>query len=123
MPFGKVWEKAVEIFGRNQVRTFLVIGSGERRKSVVDGSAYLTELGVYPIIVSVRLIPGSILQDATPPCPPVMIEPYDEVSHILAQKAISHLKKVRQDASDVALVLIYQHFKNEKQKRWLLSKL
>lgn len=90
--YSKAWEKSVEIFGENQVSSFLIIGLGESRKSIINGAKYLSELGAYPFIVPLRPIPGSLLQDALPPSPELMIELYEEVSQILKKYNISSKK-------------------------------
>jgi radical SAM protein (TIGR04043 family) len=90
--YSKAWEKSVEIFGINQVSSFLIAGLGESRKSIIDGSIYLAERGVYPFLVPLRPIPGSLLQNASPPPPEFMIELYEEVSQILTKSNISSKK-------------------------------
>jgi len=40
-------------------------------------------LGVYPFLVPLRPIPGSLLENALPPAPELMIGIYEEVSEIL----------------------------------------
>jgi len=90
--YSKAWEKSVELFGLNQVSSFLIAGLGEGAQSIIDGSKYLLELGVYPFIVPLRPIPGSFLQNAIPPPPDLMIALYEEVSQILKVCNISSKK-------------------------------
>ena len=52
------WKKAVEIFGPNQVSSFLIAGLGEREDSIIEGSALLADLGVYPFVVPSAAYPG-----------------------------------------------------------------
>lgn len=87
--YSKAWEKSVELFGLNQVSSFLIAGLGENAQSIINGSKYLAELGVYPFIVPLRPIPGSFLQNAIPPPPDLMIALYEEVAQILKSCNIS----------------------------------
>lgn len=85
----QTWEKAIAVFGTNQVSSFLIVGLGETRQSIIVGSKYLADLGVYPFIVPLRPIPGSLLEDATPPPPNMIIELYEQVGQILRDNGIS----------------------------------
>lgn len=51
------WGRAVELFGRNQVSTYLLVGLGENPDEMVAGAEKLIGLGVYPFVVPVR--PGT----------------------------------------------------------------
>ncbi len=77
------WKAAVEIFGPNQVSSFLIAGLGESPESMIEGAALLCDLGVYPFIVPLRPIPGSLLASHAPPDPDVMIDIYQQVSTLL----------------------------------------
>jgi len=83
------WKAAVEIFGPNQVSSFLIAGLGERPGSIVSGSEHLADLGVYPFVVPLRPIPGSLMEDALPPDPAIMAAIYEEVAGILEKKGLS----------------------------------
>jgi radical SAM protein (TIGR04043 family)/putative N-acetyltransferase (TIGR04045 family) len=86
--YEKAWEMAVEIFGPNQVSSFLIAGIGESRDSIIWGSKYLADLGVYPFVVPLRPIPGSLMQDDLPPDPEEMKRIYEEVATILKRKGL-----------------------------------
>ncbi|MDQ1333519.1 MAG: hypothetical protein QG552_469 [Thermodesulfobacteriota bacterium] len=83
------WKAAVEIFGPNQVSSFLIAGLGENPDSIVSGSEYLADLGVYPFVVPLRPIPGSLLEDALPPDPAIMAVIYEKVAGILEKAGLS----------------------------------
>ena len=85
----KAWKKAVELFGPNRVSSFLIVGLGESPESILWGSEFLADLGVYPFVVPLRPIPGSILEKALPPDPEIMKQIYDSVARILGKKGIS----------------------------------
>ncbi len=87
--YEKAWKMAVDIFGPNQVSSFLIVGLGEDKDSIIRGSKFLTDLGVYPFVLPLRPIPGSLMQDALPPEPEEMKHIYEEVASILKRKGLS----------------------------------
>jgi len=52
------WENAIEIFGKNQVETFLLTGFGESRMDFLNDVEKIIHLGVIPYILPVRSVPG-----------------------------------------------------------------
>ncbi|MBM2616448.1 MSMEG_0568 family radical SAM protein [Actinoplanes sp. LDG1-06] len=54
------WDYAVEVFGRNQVSTYLLIGLGEDPDELVEGCRKLIARGVYPFVVPFRPMPGTL---------------------------------------------------------------
>jgi radical SAM protein (TIGR04043 family) len=54
------WDEAVRVFGRNKVSTYLLIGLGESPDELVDGAARLIERGVYPFVVPMRPMAGTL---------------------------------------------------------------
>ena len=87
--YEKIWKTAVEIFGPNQVSSFLIVGLGEEPDSVIRGSEFLANLGVYPFVVPLRPIPDSLMEDALPPDPESMKRIYEAVAFILKRKGLS----------------------------------
>lgn len=77
------WGRAVEVFGRWQVVTYLLAGLGERTDRLLNGVERLCELGVYPHLVPLRPIPGSPLALAVPPSPQSMDRLYRDTADIL----------------------------------------
>lgn len=92
--FEAAWDTAVTVFGPNQVSSFLIAGLGEAPESLVEGSEYLAEKGVYPFVVPLRPIPGSLMADARPPEPDTMKPIYEAVSRILEEKGITSAKSL-----------------------------
>lgn len=90
--YAEAWKSAVEIFGVNQVSSFLIVGLGESKSSIIDGSEYLAACGVYPFVVPLRPIPGSMMQNMLPPPPELMIELYEAVNEILVKYKLSSEK-------------------------------
>ncbi|WP_457553897.1 MSMEG_0568 family radical SAM protein [Desulfobacula sp.] len=87
--YEKAWKKAVQLFGVNQVSSFIIAGLGETMASIAWGSEFLADLGVYPFVVPLRPIPGSMLEKETPPHPDIMKKLYDAVAKILQTKRIN----------------------------------
>lgn len=82
------WKKAVELFGANQVSSFLLAGLGESAQSLIEGTEYLADLGVFPYIVPFRPIAGSKLEQHLPPSAVYMREIYGEAAEILYHKGL-----------------------------------
>lgn len=86
--YEKAWQRAVALFGSNQVSSFLIAGLGEPPESLVYGSEILADLGVYPFVVPLRPIPGSLLENQKPPTPALMQQIYTAVAKILRRKGL-----------------------------------
>ena len=61
------WEHAIEVFGRGQVSTYVILGMGEDPDLTVEGCKRAIDMGVYPFIVPLRPVPGSLMGDLLPP--------------------------------------------------------
>jgi len=81
----QTWKEAVNVFGRWQVSTYVLIGMGERLDSVIEGVSLCAEIGVYPFIVPFRPISGTPMEDVSPPKPEVMNYVYTEAAKILSR--------------------------------------
>jgi len=68
----KAWQDAVEIFGVNQVSSYLLVGLGETHESMREGIELMAQTGVIPYIVPFRPIPGTPLEHCLPPSPPAV---------------------------------------------------
>lgn len=86
------WKRAVALFGENQVSSFLIVGLGESPESIVWGSEYLADLGVYPFVVPLRPTQGSRMKDQVPPDSDTMKRIYEAVAGILSRKGLSARK-------------------------------
>lgn len=87
--YQECWKLAVDIFGRNQVSSFIIAGLGEERSSIIEGSEMLCELGVYPFILPFRPIPGTEMAYLIPPTPDFLVSVYQEVAKFLSQYRLS----------------------------------
>jgi radical SAM protein (TIGR04043 family) len=69
------WRAAVDVFGRNQVSTYLLVGLGEDPDELVEGAKELIAMGVYPFVVPFRPHPGTLaveVDGAQPPDPELL---------------------------------------------------
>lgn len=72
------WERAVAVFGRNRVSTYLLVGLGEDPDEMVAGAARLVGAGVYPFVVPVRPGAGTLAAAEGLVAPPAAL--VDEVT-------------------------------------------
>jgi len=79
------WQQAVELFGINQVSSFLIAGLGESAASLIDGAHQLCRMGVYPYVLPLRPVPGTPLGNERPPAASVMVEVYSAVAALLKE--------------------------------------
>ena len=56
--FKKNWIHALEIFGKNQVSTYILTGFGESTDEFIEDLENVISLGVIPFITPVRSLPG-----------------------------------------------------------------
>jgi radical SAM protein (TIGR04043 family) len=61
------WERAVSLFGAGQVSTYVILGMGEDPALTVAGCKRAIDMGVYPFVVPLRPIAGSLMEDCLPP--------------------------------------------------------
>jgi radical SAM protein (TIGR04043 family) len=73
------WDEAVRVFGRNRVSTYLLIGMGEDPDELVAGAARLIERGVYPFVVPMRPMVGTLAhRDGARPAPAAVVRSVTE---------------------------------------------
>jgi len=75
----RCWERAVEIFGRGQVTTYVILGMGEDPGLTADLCRRAVDMGVYPFVVPLRPIPGSLFERELPPPPDYVESMYRQV--------------------------------------------
>jgi radical SAM protein (TIGR04043 family) len=73
------WERAVEIFGRGQVTTYVILGMGEDPALTSTLCRRAVDMGVYPFVVPLRPIPGSLFEGELPPPPDYVESMYRQV--------------------------------------------
>lgn len=83
------WERAVQVFGRGQVSTYVILGMGEDPEITVEGCRRAADLGVYPFVVPLRPVDGSLMEDWLPPEPAYAESIYRQVGPYLASRGLS----------------------------------
>lgn len=88
----RCWERAVEVFGRGHVTTYVILGLGERRELIEEGCRRAIELGVYPFVVPLRPVPGTLLEGSPTPDPEYVGSVYQSVAAMLAESGLDHVE-------------------------------
>ncbi len=70
--------------------TYVILGMGERRELIEEGCRRAIEMGVYPFVVPLRPVPGTLMADAPPPEPDYVAAIYRSVSAMLADAGLDH---------------------------------
>jgi len=86
----RCWARAVEVFGRGRVSTYVILGMGERRELIEAGCERAIELGVYPFVVPLRPVPGTLLGTSPPPDADYVASVYRSVAAMLARAGLDH---------------------------------
>ncbi|WP_347456330.1 MSMEG_0568 family radical SAM protein [Acinetobacter thermotolerans] len=79
------FKAAVEVFGRGQVSTYILAGLGDTQEEILEMTAKLTEIGVYPFVVPFVPIQGTPLEHHPKPEPEFMQALYLEIGAQLKQ--------------------------------------
>ncbi|MFN8123307.1 MAG: MSMEG_0568 family radical SAM protein [Thermoleophilia bacterium] len=87
----RTWERAVEVFGRGSVTTYVILGMGERPELIEEGCRRAIAMGVYPFVVPLKPVAGPLLEDASPPDPDYVAAIYRTVSEMLADAGMDHM--------------------------------
>jgi radical SAM protein (TIGR04043 family) len=61
------WERAVQVFGEGQVSTYVILGMGEDPEITIEGCKRAIDMGVFPFVVPLRPVAGSLMADLLPP--------------------------------------------------------
>lgn len=83
------WERAVKVFGAGQVSTYVILGMGEDPKVTVESCRRAVDMGVYPFIVPLRPVPGSLMADLAPPSADYVESIYRQVVPYMSAKGMS----------------------------------
>jgi radical SAM protein (TIGR04043 family) len=76
----EAFARAVEIFGRNQVSSYIIVGLGDDEETIVEGARRMAETGVYPFVVPLRPIIDTPLEHTATPDPDLMQRIYARVA-------------------------------------------
>lgn len=85
----EAWRRAVEVFGRGQVSTYVILGMGEDPAVTVEGCKRAVDEGVYPFVVPLRPVDGSLMADWLPPEPSYAESIYRQVGPYIAQRGLA----------------------------------
>ncbi|HXX66688.1 MAG TPA: MSMEG_0568 family radical SAM protein [Polyangiaceae bacterium] len=81
----EAFERAVRVFGRGQVSTYILAGLGDTREAILGVCRELVALGVYPFVVPFVPIAGTPLEDHPGPSPVFLRSVIDDVARLLSQ--------------------------------------
>ncbi len=84
----EVWQRAVEIFGEGQVSTYVILGMGEDPELIVEGCRRAIDIGVYPFVVPLRPVAGSLMEDVLPPDKAYTDRIYRRVLHHMTERGL-----------------------------------
>jgi radical SAM protein (TIGR04043 family) len=90
--YESAWKSAVELFGENQVDSYVILGLGESDESIFKGSEILLRLGVIPYLVPFRPITGTPLASHSTPAPPRLIKIFTRVAQMMRDYGIDPMK-------------------------------
>lgn len=85
----EIWERAVKVFGRGQVTTYVILGMGEDPKVTLRGCQRAIDIGVYPFVVPLRPVAGSLMEDVRPPDPKYTADMYRKVNAYLTIRGMN----------------------------------
>lgn len=85
----RTWERAVALWGRGRVSTYVILGLGEDPDLTVAGCRRAIDIGVYPFVVPLRPVAGSLLADATPPDAAYTDRVYQKVAAYMTERGMS----------------------------------
>ncbi|MFX1356192.1 MAG: radical SAM protein [Promethearchaeota archaeon] len=88
--FEKNWQYALELFGKNQVETFILTGFEESFEQQLSNLEKVISLGVIPFITPVRSIPGK--KDLPMNDPKRLIKLYKSAAHLMKKYEVNPLK-------------------------------
>jgi radical SAM protein (TIGR04043 family) len=84
----RAWERAVELFGRGQVSTYVILGMGEDPTLMIERCRRAVDIGVYPFVVPLRPIPGSLMADWLPPTPDSVESLYRQIGPYISSRGL-----------------------------------
>jgi radical SAM protein (TIGR04043 family) len=83
------WERAVSLFGTGQVSTYVILGMGEDVELTVAGCRRAIDMGVYPFVVPLRPVAGSLMEDLQPPSAAYTNSVYQRVASYMAVRGMN----------------------------------
>ena len=84
----QTWERAVELFGEGRVSTYVILGMGEDPELTVERCRQAVDIGVYPFVVPLRPVAGSLMADVPAPSREYTEPIYRKVAAFLAERGL-----------------------------------
>ncbi|HEY2206261.1 MAG TPA: MSMEG_0568 family radical SAM protein [Pseudonocardia sp.] len=84
----RTWERAVELFGEGRVSTYVILGMGEDPELTVRMCRRAVDIGVYPFVVPLRPVAGSLMADVPTPSREYTEPIYRKVAGFLAARGL-----------------------------------
>jgi radical SAM protein (TIGR04043 family) len=88
--FEENWKYALEVFGKNQVETYVLTGLGESKKNFIKDIEKVISIGVIPFITPVRSIPGK--KDLPYTNPERLLDYYYEAARLMKEYRVNPIK-------------------------------
>jgi radical SAM protein (TIGR04043 family) len=84
----RTWEHAVSLFGEGRVSTSVIHGMGEDPDLTVEMCRRAVDIGVYPFVVPLRPVAGSLMADVPAPSREYTEPIYRKVAQFLAERGL-----------------------------------
>jgi radical SAM protein (TIGR04043 family) len=84
----RTWERAVRLFGEGRVSTYVILGMGEDPELTVEMCRRAVDIGVYPFVVPLRPVAGSLMADVPAPTRVYTESIYRRVAGFLAARGL-----------------------------------
>jgi len=84
----RTWARAVELFGEGRVSTYVILGMGEDPELTVAACKRAIDIGVYPFVVPLRPVAGSLMADVPAPAREYTESIYRRVAVFLAERGL-----------------------------------
>jgi len=88
--YEKNWKHALDVFGKNQVSSYLLTGFGESQEDFISDAEKVISLGIIPYITPVRPIPG--LEKISTITSDTMVEIYTKAVKLMKEYGVNPLK-------------------------------
>jgi radical SAM protein (TIGR04043 family) len=84
----RTWEHAVKVFGEGRVSTYVILGMGEDPELTVQACKRAVDIGVYPFVVPLRPVAGSLMENVPAPSREYTEPIYRKVAGFLAERGL-----------------------------------
>jgi radical SAM protein (TIGR04043 family) len=85
----RAFERAVSVFGRGQVTTYILAGLGDSSEDILSMCRLLVGIGVYPFVVPFVPIRGTPLEAHAPPAPAALNDLLVRVAALVREGGLS----------------------------------